>query len=134
MDMFAVHIRLRNLFNPYLPEAEHGEEVECEAMVDSGAAELALPAEIVETLRLKPFDTVRAYTADGDEHEYRVCGIVELEVRGRKCQVRAVELPRGARPLLGAVPLGEMDWHISAQEKRLLPNPKSPDRPLLPLC
>jgi hypothetical protein len=48
--------------------------------------------------------------------------------------VRAIELPRGADPLLGAVPLEEMDWHISAQEKKLLPNPKSPEKPLLPLC
>ena len=63
-----------------------------------------------------------------------MCGIVELEVQGRKCHVRAIELPRGAEPLLGAVPLEEMDWHISAQEKKLLPNPKSPEKPLLPLC
>ena len=38
-----------------------------------------------------------------------------------------------AEPLLGAVPLEEIDWHISAQDKRLLPNPKSPDKPFLPL-
>ena len=87
----------------------------------------------MEKLRLKPLDSVWARTADGGRHEYRVCGIVELEVQGRKCRVQAIELPHGAEPLLGAVPLEEMDWHISAQEKRLLPNPKSPDKPLLPL-
>jgi len=103
-------------------------------MVDCGAAELGLPAELVEQLKLEPLDTVRAYTGDGGQHEYRVCGIVELEVQGRRCHVRAIELPRGAEPLLGAVPLEEMDWHISPQEKKLLPNPKSPEKPLLPLC
>jgi hypothetical protein len=55
-------------------------------------------------------------------------------VQGRSCQVRAIELPRGAKPLLGAVPLEEMDWHVSPQERRLLPNPESPDEPLLSLC
>jgi clan AA aspartic protease len=124
---------MRNLLNDYLPEQERGQEVECDLTVDTGAAELALPADIVERLRLKPFDIMRARTADGGQHEYRVCGIVELEVQGRKCRVQAIELPRGAPPLLGAVPLEEMDWHISAQEKKLLPNPESPDRPLLPL-
>jgi len=134
MGVFNVTVRMRNFLNEYLPEADRGEEVECELTVDTVAAELALPAEIVEKLALKPLDKVRAYTADGGQHEYRVCGIVELEVQGRKCQVRAIELPRGAEPLLGAVPLEEMDWHVSPQQKKLMPNPKSPDKPLLPLC
>ena len=46
----------------------------------------------------------------------------------------AIELPRGAKPLLGAVPLEEMDWHVSPLKKKLLPNPESPEHPLLPLC
>ncbi len=134
MGTFSVIAKMRNLLNQYLPPADRGEEVQCEMMVDSGAAELALPTEIVEKLKLKPLDTLRVYTADGGQHEYRVCGIVELEVQGRRCHVRAIELPRGAPALLGSVPLEEMDWHISAQEKKLLPNPKSPEKPLLPLC
>ncbi len=48
--------------------------------------------------------------------------------------MRAIEIPRGARPLLGAVPLEEMDWHISHQGKKLIPNPRSPEKPFLPLC
>ncbi|MDP6495390.1 MAG: hypothetical protein QGI09_08250, partial [Dehalococcoidia bacterium] len=60
--------------------------------------------------------------------------IAEVEVEGRVAQVRVIELPRGARPLLGAVPLEEMDWHVSSTEKRLLPNPRSTNGPLLPLA
>ena len=134
MGVFNVKARMRNFLNEYLPEAERGEEVECEMTVDTGAVELALPAEIVQKLALKPIDTIHVYTADGGQHRYRVCGIVELEVQGRKCRVQAIELPRGAEPLLGAVPLEVMDWHVSPQRKELLPNPKSPDKPLLPLC
>ena len=133
MGVFRVPARMRNYLNEFLPRDERGEDVDCDVLVDSGAAELALPLEIVERLRLRPLDTVRVSTADGGQHEYRVCGIVELEVQGRKCHVRAIELPRGATPLLGAVPLEEMDWHISSLEKKLLPNPRSPEGPLLPL-
>lgn len=132
--VFKVTMKLRNYLNRYLPEPQRGEDVECEAIVDSGAAELALPADVVERLRLQELDTVGVYTADGGEHQYRVCGIVELEVQGRRCHVRAIELPRGAEPLLGAVPLEEMDWHIAPEGKKLVPNPKSPEKPLLPLC
>ncbi len=77
---------------------------------------------------------MEVYTADEGKHSYRIFGIVDLTVQDRSTQVRAIELPHGADPLLGAIPLEEMDWHISPQEKKLMPNPKSPEKPLLPLC
>jgi len=101
-----------------LPPEKQGEDVECEALVDSGAAELALPIELTARLKLQQLVTVNGYTAAaGGEHDYRVFGIAEIEVQGRVCQVRAIELPHGAEPLLGAVPLEEMDWHISPIER-----------------
>ncbi|MBI4559534.1 MAG: hypothetical protein HY706_18250 [Candidatus Hydrogenedentes bacterium] len=134
MGVFSVPIKVRNWQNRFLPEAERGEEVSCDAIVDSGAVELALPNDLIQKLRLIPMGNVRVFTADSGQHVYRVLGMAELEVQGRTCQVRAIELPHGTRPLLGAVPLEEMDWHISPQEKKLLPNPDSPDEPLFPLC
>ena len=134
MGVFSVPIKLRNWQNRFLPEDQQGEDVECEAPVVSGAAELALPSELIERLRLQEMGEVQVYTADGGEHAYRVFGMVEVEVQGRTSQVRATELPHGAEPLLGAVPLEEMDWHILPGEKGLVPNPKSPEKPLLPLC
>jgi len=105
-----------------------------EKLVDSGALELSLPADLIEKLKLEELGEVKVYTADGGEHLYRVMGIAEIEVQGRVCQVRVIELPRGAEPLLGAIPLEEMDWHISPRDKKLVPNPRSPDQPILPLC
>ena len=133
MGVCRVTVKVRNWQNRYLPAEGRGEEIQCEALADSGAAELALPAELIERLRLEPLGGVRVYTADGSEHRYRVFGIAEVEVQGRTCHVRVIELPHGAEPLLGAAPLGAMDWHISAAEKRLVPNPRSPETPLLPL-
>jgi len=134
LGVFEVEVKLRNWQNRFLPERERGEEVICKALVDSGAVEMALPLELIERLKLAELGQVRVYTADGGQHEYRVTGIAEVEVQGRTCHVRVIELPRGAKPLLGAVPLEEMDWHISPTEKKLVPNPRSPEGPLLPLC
>jgi clan AA aspartic protease len=130
MGVFRVPIKLRNWQNDSLPPDQRGEDIECQAIVDSGATELALPADVVERLRLVPLRTRRVKTADGRVHEYRLMGIVELEVQGRVCEVAAIELPLGAEPLLGAVPLEVMDWHISPNEHRLLPDPRSPDEPV----
>jgi clan AA aspartic protease len=134
MGVFHVPVRLRNWQNKFLPKDKRGKDVECDVLVGSGAAELALPADVIAKLKLEETGSVRVYTADGGEHTYRVFGIVDLEVQGRTCQVRAIELPRGAQPLLGAAPLEAMDWHISPSGKKLVPNPKSPENPLLPLC
>lgn len=65
---------------------------------------------------------------------HRVFSIVEVEVQGRTCQVRATESPRGAEPFLGAIPVEERDWYISARERQLLATPTALDRPPLPLC
>lgn len=134
MDVFTVKLRLRNWQNRLLPDDRRGADIECDALVDSGAIDLCLPAELVEQMRLEPLGTAAVSTADGAQHEYRLVGMVECELGGRTCYVQAIELPRGAQPLLGAVPMEHMDWHISPLEKRLVPNPRSPDRPLLPLC
>jgi len=132
VGVFSVSIAVCNWQNRFLPPEDQGEEVLCDALVDSGAAELALPTELVARLKLEPLGAVKVFTGDG--HTCRLFGIAEVEVQGRVCHVRGIELPRGARPLLGAAPLEAMDWHVSAQQKKLLPNPKSPDAPFLPLC
>lgn len=133
MGVFTVETKITNWQNRFLPEAEHGAEVLCQALVDTGAVELALPAELIERLRLLELGTMNAETADGGYHKYRIMGIAEVEVQGRACRVQAIELPRGAQPLIGAVPLEEMDWHISPAEMRLVPNPRWPDTPTQPL-
>ena len=133
MGVFEVSVTARNWLARYLPPDQRGEEIVCEALVDTGAVQAAFPADLIERLGLVEMDHIRAYTADGGVHEYRIMGVVEMEVQGRLWSGRVIELPRGARPLLGAIPLEEMDWHVSPNERRLIPNPRSPEGPLLPL-
>jgi len=134
MGVFTLPITIRNWQNRFFPQDQQVEDVRCDALVDSGAVELCLPAELVERLRLVQVGTMKGETADGKIIDLRLFGIAEVEVQGRTAQVRVVELPARARPLLGAVPLEEMDWHIDPAQRRLMPNPRSPDGgPLLPL-
>jgi len=133
MGSFSVPIRVRNWQNQLLTPPRSSEAIEVEALVDTGAVELALPAELVERLDLRVLGTIRAEAADGGFHELRVMGVVEVEVEGRAARVEVIELPRGARPLLGAVPLEMMDWHVATREKKLVPNPRFPEGPVVPL-
>jgi len=134
MGVFAVPIKVRNWQNQFLPPGERGQEITCDALVDTGAVQLALPMELVERLRLKEVGTIKAFTADGGRHEFRLFGIAEIEVKGRSCRSEVIELPHGSRALLGAVPLEQMDRHVSPLKKELVPNPESPEGPLVPMC
>ena len=127
MGVFAVEVTLRNWQNRFVPEGERGEDIVCDALVDTGASELCLPSDIVESLDLVEVGRMRVQTADGGQHSCRLVGMVEIEVQGRSSRLQAIELPRGARVLLGASPLEGMDWHISPREGRLIPNPAFPD-------
>ena len=133
MGVFSVPVRIKNWQNQFLPPDQRGEEVLCDALVDSGALEVALPVDLLERLKLVELGSIRVLTADGAQHEYRVFGIAEIEVQGRTCHGPVIELPHGSQPLLGAYPMEAMDWHISPSEKKLVPNPRSPEGPLLPL-
>lgn len=123
MGVFSVEVRMRNLLDYLVPEGASSESVVCEAIVDSGSSELCLPTEIVEQLGLLVVGRKRMRTADGQRHVWRLMGVVQLEVQGRECEARAIELPRGATPLLGADPLATMDWHISPKDGILIPRP-----------
>ncbi len=69
MGVFKVPVALKNWQNRFLPEEKRGEDLECEAIVDSDALELALPAELVERLRLEETGQIRVRTADGIVHD-----------------------------------------------------------------
>jgi len=120
MGCFSVPIKLTKW------GADEGEEVTCDALVDTGAIKLALPSDIVRRLGLSPIQSIRVSTAT-DTLTLQELGMVKLDILGRVCVVTAIEIPEGKRPLLGAIPLEETDWYVSPTEKKLVPNPLSRD-------
>ena len=80
LGIFRVPAKMRNWQNRFLPPGKQGREVSCDMLVDSRAAELALPAELIDPLKLEDLGAMRVVTADGGQRECRVLGMVELEV------------------------------------------------------
>src|SRR5689334_17625696 len=79
--------------------------VEVEALVDTGATMLALPADLVAPLGLPIRDRRRAKLADGTSIEVgRVTGL-RIEILGRDMTGDAWILPAGSTPLIGQVQL-----------------------------
>ena len=107
--------------------------VEVEALVDTGATTLILPADVVVQLGLPLRDRKTARLADGSLSEVaRVTGLY-IMILGRDMTGDALVVPAGATPLIGLVQLGMLDLVVDPRSQELRPNPRSPDGPMYDL-
>ena len=107
--------------------------LEIEALVDTGATQLALPADVVQKLGIAPSGTRKARDARGQVVELPWVGGVRIEILGREMTCDALVLPEGAMALIGQIPLEQLDLIVDPQSRELSVNPASPDMPLLDL-
>ena len=115
-----VMITLRNPRYPELPP------VEVEALADTGATFLCVPAEIATALRLEPVDDRKeAVLADGRRQSVPYVGPLEIRFKGRVAYGGALVI--GERVLLGAIPMEDMDLVVLPRSRRVDVNPESPD-------
>ncbi len=121
MGIIYQQIRLANFGRDDL------EEIDAQALVDSGAAELCIPQHIANQLRLKQIEEREVRIANGDRVLVPYVGGVRVEVFGRQTVTSAVVL--GDPVLLGAIPMEAMDLLIHPRLLKLMPNPDSPNVP-----
>jgi len=58
--------------------------------------------------------------------EYDVVGPIEVKFKNRRYSVDAMVLPGDNEPLLGAIPMEDMDILIHPQRQELIVNPEHP--------
>ncbi|HEY0544184.1 MAG TPA: aspartyl protease family protein [Pyrinomonadaceae bacterium] len=95
-------------------------------LVDSGALMLTINEEIQTQLGLQQVDSRSAQLADGTLIKLPVVGPVEVRFANRRSSVDAMVLPGDAEPLLGAIPMEDMDVLVDTQQRRLVVNPEHP--------
>ena len=121
--MSVVYAKI-GLSNPRIPDLK---EIEVTSLVDTGAAMLCLPEHIVIQLDLEQNGTRDVSTADGKSHKVPYVGPVKVTFENRICFVGAIVI--GDEPLLGAVPMEDMDLLIHPLSQKLSVNPASPNFP-----
>lgn len=97
------------------------------ALVDSGSQYLCINENIQEVLQLPLISTKRVQLADGKVVHCDFVGPVELKFANRDTLCRAIVLPGDAEPLLGLLPLEDLDVIIDPKRMQLLVNPDHPD-------
>lgn len=113
--------------------ADQVRTVEVEALVDTGATMLVLPADVCRKLGLTPVERRRVRYADGRVREVPRVKNVGIEILGRDMVGSALVEAEGTTPLIGQIPLEELDLVVNPGTGDLMPDPDSPDAPLLDL-
>jgi clan AA aspartic protease len=95
-------------------------------LVDSGAHQLVLNENIQQQLQLPVLGKKTAQMADGRIIECDVVGPVELRFKNRETTCRALISPGEVEPLLGVIPMEDMDVLIHPLRNELIVNPEHP--------
>lgn len=95
-------------------------------MVDSGAYMMAINETIQAQLQLPFIEKRKNILADGSIKEYEVVGPIIVKFSNRTATCSAVVLPGDSEPLLGTIPMEEMDVLIHPRRQELVVNPEHP--------
>lgn len=95
-------------------------------LADTGSVYMCINENILEQLKLQVIEKRKGKLANGHIVEYDVVGPIEIRFKNRRCSVDAMVLPGDSEPLLGAIPLEDMDVILHPQRQEMMVNPEHP--------
>ncbi len=119
MGLTNARILLRNPRRPELAA------VEVDGLADTGAIHLCIPLHIQMQLRLDEADAKEVTLADGSRKLVPYVGPIELRYRNRVGFTGALVM--GDTPLLGAIPMEDMDLVVVPRTREVIVNPLNPN-------
>jgi clan AA aspartic protease len=131
MGLIYAEIELINGEDLVLARRNYSGEDEIKRMtvnirVDTGSVYMCINESIQEQLLLPVLEKRKGQLANGHIVEYNVVGPLEVRFKNRRCSVNAMVLPGDNEPLLGAIPLEDMDVLINPYRQELIVNPDHP--------
>jgi predicted aspartyl protease len=93
------------------------------ALVDTGATFLSLPASLIQQLGLKKSTSRRIMTSKGPAQS-DVYDTVRLTIQGRWCHQDVMEIPDGVPALVGQLPLEALDFVVDPVNQKVIGNPE----------
>jgi clan AA aspartic protease len=110
---------------------EEVKEITLKMLVDTGAYMMAINDTIQSQIELPFIEKRKVQLADSRVVEYDVVGPVEVRFANRIATCNAFVLPGDSEPLLGAIPMEEMDVLVHPQRQQLIVNPEHPNYAVL---
>ena len=95
-------------------------------LVDTGAYNLCINENIQQQLNLPFIEKRKAQLANGHIEEYDIVGPLVLKFKNRRTVCNAMVLQGDTEPLLGEIPVEDMDVLIHPLRQELIVNPEHP--------
>ncbi len=136
MGMISAEITLINATDAanakkHIIGEEEIKQINVSMVVDSGSWMMCINENIQEYLQL-PFQyRTTTRLANHEIVEYEVVGPINVRFANRYATCNAFILPGDSEPLLGAIPMEEMDVIIHPKSQQLMINPEHPDGSVL---
>jgi clan AA aspartic protease len=105
---------------------EEIKQITVNMLVDTGSYNLCINEDIQAQLQLPFVEKRNAQLANGHIVSYDVVGPVHLKFKNRNTVCLAMVLEGSNEPLLGAIPLEDMDVVVHPQSQQLVVNPDHP--------
>jgi clan AA aspartic protease len=95
-------------------------------LADSGAYMMAINENIQAQLELPFIEKRKSVMADGSIAEHDVVGPIIVKFKNRTATCSALVLQGNSEPLLGAIPMEEMDVILDLRRQEMIVNPEHP--------
>jgi predicted aspartyl protease len=128
MGRVTTEITVENLDDRYaarkggLPDNKVRRVTIHDAVVDTGATYLSLPAHVIRELGLTKAFTKRVMTSRGPA-DADVYDAVWLTIQGRSCTLDVMEVPDPVPALVGQLPLEHLDFVVDPVRQKIVGNP-----------
>lgn len=119
MGLAYARVKLVNARRPDLAA------IEVDALADTGALHLCIPEHIALQLQLDELEKREVTIADGSKRLVSYMGPIIVSVHNRQCFAGAMVI--GNQPLLGAIPMEDMDLVVLPGTRQVGVNPENPN-------
>nr|WP_299419769.1 aspartyl protease family protein [uncultured Emticicia sp.] len=114
------------LVRRYIIGEEEVKRISLNILVDTGAYNLCINESIQQQLDLPFIEKRKAQLANGHIEEYNIVGPIVLKFKNRQTVCNAMVLQGDSEPLLGAIPLEDLDVVILPLRQEMIVNPEHP--------
>ena len=108
-------------------------KIEESFLVDTGAYMLSINETMRTKLGLRNIGYESYELADNSKQQFEVVGPVSVYFANRNTMCRALVLPGDTDPLLGVIPMEDMDVVLNPRLQTITVHPDHPDMPVKPL-
>ena len=125
-DIELINAEDLGLARKYIISNEEVKKLQLNILVDTSSYNLCINETIQSQLDLPFLEKRKGQLADGSIHEYDLVGPIVLKFKNRQTVCNALVLSGDNEPLLGAIPLEDMDVLIHPLRQELIVNPDHP--------